>query len=341
MKSVVALLGASDPEMAEIERLLRAAGVEVFHASVGGRRCHPGNAYSADGPAVPPGGTGTVLRVECDAAPGSPLADQLAASEVSVIDHHRPGDPGYGRPPGEFLAASSLGQTISWLARRGALPYGWEPSAVSRPWCRARIQEGRRVVWDGDQWVAIQHYVLDQHPKGLLIPSGLVLAAAGDHCPAAAYAGQCTGVDPDELLRWRISSRAAFQGRSEAEILADVAAARVTIAAAPKTDLAPGVEVRDLRCRTIPELPEALLRAGEAALAAVIERDGRRKVVLIGAGEGSLAGRAPVEAFLGGWAARAGLADLYGDPDRGYAGGYLPAPPLRTLRGGPPLRGQP
>ena len=61
----------------------------------------------------------------------------------------------------------------------------------------------------------------------------------------------------------------------------------------------------------------------------------------VGAGEGSLAGRAPVEAFLGGWAARAGLADLYGDPDRGYAGGYLPAPPLRTLRGGPPLRGQP
>ena len=336
MKSVVALLGASDPEMAEIERLLRAAGVEVFHASVGGRRCHPGNAYSADGPAVPPGGTGTVLRVECDAAPGSPLADQLAASEVSVIDHHRPGDPGYGRPPGEFLAASSLGQTISWLARQGLLR---APAWYTRELLEScgRGHTGRLRYAHGGGW----EVATDLDGGWASVSADLVLAAAGDHCPAAAYAGQCTGVDPDELLRWRISSRAAFQGRSEAEILADVAAARVTIAAAPKTDLAPGVEVRDLRCRTIPELPEALLRAGEAALAAVIERDGRRKVVLIGAGEGSLAGRAPVEAFLGGWAARAGLADLYGDPDRGHAGGYLPAPPLRTLRGGPPLRGQP
>src|SRR5690606_25622302 len=41
---------------------------------------------------------------------------------VVVIDHHRPGDPGYGRPPEEFLAASSIGQVITELARLGRLP---------------------------------------------------------------------------------------------------------------------------------------------------------------------------------------------------------------------------
>lgn len=51
-------------------------------------------------------------------------------------------------------------------------------------------------------------------------------------------------------------------------------------------------------------------------------RDPRPKVGVIGAGEGTVPGTAPVEAFLGGWAEQQGLVDLYGDPVRGYAGGY-------------------
>jgi hypothetical protein len=36
------------------------------------------------------------------------------------------------------------------------------------------------------------------------IPQRYVLAAAADHCLAAAYRGECHGVDPDALMRWRV-----------------------------------------------------------------------------------------------------------------------------------------
>ena len=178
------------------------------------------------------------------------------------------------------------------------------------------------------------------------IPADLVLAAAGDHCPAAAYRGACPGVDPDDLARHRAATRAEFQGRPGTEVLADVERAMVALQAAPYAVLAPptagllyglcdgycpggahthddAVRVRDLRSvGVVPELPEAAVRLGVAYLAAIPERDGRVKIVLGGAGEGTLAGRAPVEAFLGGWAAEQGLVGIYGDPARGYAGGY-------------------
>src|SRR5690606_8892557 len=51
-----------------------------------------------------------VYRVECD-GPVIPAGAQ-------VIDHHRPGDPGFGKSPAEFMSASSIGQTIAELAIR-------------------------------------------------------------------------------------------------------------------------------------------------------------------------------------------------------------------------------
>src|SRR5690606_36820249 len=66
------------------------------------------------------------------------------------------------------------------------------------------------------------------------IPHDLVLTAAADHCLAAAYRGECPGVDPDTLMRWRVESRAAFQRRSPAEILADIERARQSLRQAPE-----------------------------------------------------------------------------------------------------------
>src|SRR5690606_12426626 len=45
------------------------------------------------------------------------------------------------------------------------------------------------------------------------IPHDLVLTAAADHCLGAAYRGECPGVDTDELLAYRVASRARFQHR--------------------------------------------------------------------------------------------------------------------------------
>lgn len=96
----VFLLGADDPEMRAISEVLKAANCEVRYATADGRRVHPGNAYKAD---VCERGELTLVLVECE-----PL--ELSGGEWIRIDHHRPGDPGYGLGPARFWEASSLGQ---------------------------------------------------------------------------------------------------------------------------------------------------------------------------------------------------------------------------------------
>lgn len=199
------------------------------------------------------------------------------AALIIRIDHHAPGDPGYGRPPADFLPASSIGQVVSELARLG------------------------------HEWA---------------IPTDDILyVAAADHCLAAAYRGECPGVDPDRLMRWRVEQRAAHQGRSAENVRADIERARSALAAAPVLDLGrPGepdapLLVRDLRGQYWPELPEAGTRYGYDYLTAVPDPDGRTKVVV--SGRGSV-----IRAFLEYWAPAEGLQELYGDPARGFAGGY-------------------
>ncbi|MGH8278497.1 MAG: hypothetical protein ACRETQ_02900 [Gammaproteobacteria bacterium] len=109
MKNAMFVLGAVDPEMRAIESLLRAQQVRFEYARVGGKRVYPANAYQAGLPeaarALLKAG-GRVYAVEC--------IDRLPAG-VTRIDHHRPGDPGYSRPPAEYWAASSFGQTVAAL----------------------------------------------------------------------------------------------------------------------------------------------------------------------------------------------------------------------------------
>lgn len=108
------VLGADDPEMVEIERIVRSRGVCVY-ARTSGRRVHPANAYAAD-PIVMPNGY-TPVFVECAPRRGRPNGS-------IVVDHHQPGDPGYGRKPAEFMAASSVGQVLRLL--------GIEPDLTQR-----------------------------------------------------------------------------------------------------------------------------------------------------------------------------------------------------------------
>src|SRR5690606_24161844 len=104
------------------------------------------------------------------------------------------------------------------------------------------------------------------------------LVAAADHCLAAAYRGECPGVDPEELMQWRAESRARFQRRPVEAVLADVERARAALREAPVVSLAEGIHARDLRGQQIAELPEAAAREGLCFIAALDER-GRLKVV--------------------------------------------------------------
>jgi hypothetical protein len=192
-------------------------------------------------------------------------------------------------------------------------------------------------------------YVLQTSGLAFVVPYDIVLTAAADHCLEAAYRGRCPGVDPEELLEWRAATRAAFQQRPVEDVLADINAARARIRAAAVHRGDPGetpVLVADLSNQLhISELPEAACREGIAVIA--MGQDGPRKgrhtyatpdprkgVWEAGdkAWEYNLPGRekivllaapaALVEAFLAGDIVP-GLRDRYGDPARGFAGGYF------------------
>lgn len=286
------ILGASDPELEAIEGILAERGEVIAYATFVGRadealmrivtggkgvsRVHPGNAYKADSWDV----LGVhdddleaffekvdeYVYVECGMCDGP-----LDKPEIHV-DHHLPGDPGFGGPPTEFWESSSIGQVYELLG----------------------IKPGKEQLF----------------------------IAAADHCPAAAYQGKCPGVQPDELADWRIRSRAAFQGCTESEVRRRVLVAMNVIDNAPTIDLG-DIDIADVREQgQVPELPEACLRLGRAVLYRLEAPDGRMKIGIIGAGEGTAAGIEPIEAFLDGWAASQGLIDMYGDCVRGYCGSY-------------------
>lgn len=350
------ILGAPDPEMELIEELLRKCGETVVYATdESGRRVHPGNAYRCPVPEVPE--DSTVYAVEC--------IGELPEGWIR-IDHHRPGDPGYGRSPDEFLPASSIGQVIAELATmrwwreetpEGNVYFPWEIPIEPAGWrtlpggshhdhdskwgidevgeytvdaygesgdalVKEMVEEGGYYHVPSIGWVYVASrggFELGGSVDAIVIPNHFVLCAASDHCLAAAYRGECSGVDPDALMDWRIETRAAFQERPASEILADINRACMVLREAPSIDIG-GYAVRDLRDRVVPELPEAALREEAAYLTLVTDRDGRRKVVLGGRTFSKM-----VKAFMAEWAPAHGLVDIYGDPARGFAGGYLPS----------------
>ncbi len=212
------ILGAADPEMEAIEALLHECGERVAYAlDDRGQRVHAGNAYRCmpldhDLPADDQSHPETVYWVECDVDDAhSRVTD---GPGLRRIDHHRPGDPGHGQPPAEFLPASSLGQMIVELAKLGRLPRSWHFSSPG-PADRAgslyyhghRDAEaiGGEIRGCGPRvWQIEQAAECAGSACSLvgLVPRDLVLTAAADHCLGAAYHGECPGVDPDELVRW-------------------------------------------------------------------------------------------------------------------------------------------
>lgn len=360
------ILGASDPEMAAIERLLLEAGEPIAYAQSGGVRVTTASAYQMDGFERPAACDevaasmqtwyDTAYHVECGTARDRHL--HRIGVHVVRIDHHRPGDPGHGRKPAEFLSASSIGQVIAELARLHLLLVGTPLTHVPTRWHSQVVAFAFRD-WDG--WG--EAWAISDGTGWRRLPDELVHIAAADHCLAAAYRGACPGVDQDTLMRWRAESRAKFQRRPVADLLADVESARAALRAAPTLVLAPrsghcagphcGCGERsygsgdphattangtgdcycecdecqastgphyaaDMRSQHVPELPEASAREGQCFVADGLPgHDGRIKVVC------QSGTPAQIDAFMRIWAQANGLVDLYGDPARGFAGGYI------------------
>lgn len=305
------VLGAHDPEMEAIEALLRRCGARYVYAeSAPGVRVHPGNAYRSSVPAEIPAGT-LVYLVECARSPEQPVRGQMSGAPTAElvpdwgywteirIDHHRAGDPGFGRPPEDFWAASSIGQACAVLGSHA--PPEWDRRFAAR----------ENAYWH------------DSPREGYItqIPLELLMVAAADHCLGAAYAGKCPGVDPDALMSFRAAERARLQGRPVEDVLADIADTQAALqhAAPVLLDDDEHLVVSDMRREAPwPELPEAATRLGIGYMSGPLESpDGRKKFTCSGSS-------AQVTAWMRHWAPKAGLIDIYGDPARGFAGGFAP-----------------
>lgn len=355
---IIFILGASDPEMESIQELLDGANVNYIYAMKDGKRVHPGNAYSADIPAdddyediVVRGGV--MYLVECEindprlGLHGNPDTPAI----VFTIDHHRPGDPGFGKGPEDFLSASSIGQVFTILQR---CHHYVAPGKKYKESCNCSSDDGFTLEaleasgWKScgndhkctsDKWVLVDEDGVCRHYPHE-VPDEIVVVAAADHCLGHAYRGLCPGVNKNDLMAWRVRTRAAFQNRSEDDVMADISSA-VAILTDPKTPILIGVRdyyalgvvhedaldgapydeldpIMDLRDSpvVIPELPEAGAIEGIAYCAIVSDKGGKRKVVL------GCATPDQVRAWMV-WAELEGLTGIYGDPARGFAGGYL------------------
>jgi hypothetical protein len=238
-------------------------------------------------------------------------------ASITTLDHHRPGDRGYGRPPAEYLTASSIGQVLMYCAPQLMALY------------HAGCEQPEPFLSNENDSLGCRNC----NAVVYVVPR-LRLIAAADHCLGAAYRGQCPGVDPNELMVWRAESRAQFQRRATEMVLADIERARAIVQRAKNLDAvtedgyptgkglgvtnAPrGIanllhpDKRWLVDGVIPELPEAAAREGRAYITTIPGPGGRTKVVL------QCAEPQHVRWFLEEFPA----VEKYGDPERGFAGG--------------------
>ena len=144
------------------------------------------------------------------------------------------------------------------------------------------------------------------------------LIAASDHCPSHAFQGKCPGIDIAALKAMRARNSAAFCNMSVEEWTAIVDSSIAILRALPVAT-AGGGEYR-VSTTDIPLLNHAQLIAGIPVQYVMSgnDRDPRTKVGLLG-GEPEM-----ISAWMD-EKRNDGLVAIYGDPARGYAGGYLPA----------------
>lgn len=248
------VLGAPDHEMMEIRRICREEGLMHAHATFCGTIARSEEAYQATGiKGLLPKEPVRIVFVECNVA--SLRYDDL-------IDHHQPGDFGYGRPPQEYLEGSSLGQFLAMI--------GKEPTTTQR------------------------------------------VIAAADHCLMAAYRGDCPGVSPEAVKEFRETSRCMAQRIDLPELRRKFEAAHEALRVAPRITIE-DVPVAWFESSPPSEMSEVSARLGIPYAYVRKQGDGRVKSAI----------RSAPARVVSAWIERCGLKNIYGDPQRGFAGGYF------------------
>lgn len=142
------------------------------------------------------------------------------------------------------------------------------------------------------------------------------LVAAADHCLSAAMRGECKGIDPGELMTWRVTARAAMGDMQPWLLKRMISRAVERIESLPRIQFG-GVQIVDGSFDTTPELRDAAAVAGVPIITTRKNAAGNVKVGLYGAHPDVVTGW--MDAMRG-----SGFVDhTYGNPFREYAGAVL------------------
>ena len=115
-KEAIFVLGALDPEMREIARVLKKSARRHHHAAKDSQPVTTRNAYDADSVVNLARGGHFNEALLLAHAPTAFVECTLRGRDPLVrVDHHHPGDPGYDKPPERYLEGSSLGQALRLL----------------------------------------------------------------------------------------------------------------------------------------------------------------------------------------------------------------------------------
>ena len=279
MKAIKIMVIFGDQHDSAARKLARAAGYVIATATLDGKSVHAGNAYKANGFRVDEGDLTNVEKVivfECSPA----VAGDLEV--IAVCNHLNLGVSGYGSVPEKFLPASSVGQLIKIItSTMGEIVWktiGWTAyiaDAIGRNDIYFRFFEPENVWMVGFDLI---DPLLWDSSFMWEVPQEIVFAAAGDHCPADAYAGRCPGVDPKKFLEFRVRQKVAFYAnypelpsKTAEEIFADIESAKRRLCLAMTVS-----GVRDLQTRGMhdsEELREAAFMVREAYNVSLLDTD--------------------------------------------------------------------
>lgn len=330
------ILGAQDVEAKFIEQMCREHGVPVGYALHGGERVNPRTAYRTeayefDGE-VSTHWDRVTCMVECRAHDHQ---------HIRYIDHHFPGDAGYGQPPENYWEASSIGQVAKFIgceptltrrlvaaadhcleaAYRGRCP-GVDPAELLK--FRAAEKAAHRGCTVDDVLADIDAAIerlerAPTWPRFVERTSGYPVVTRDlpywvpwvescdvrRRCYAAVPDGEH---DPDGYIIYS-GPPMGYTGGLGCYDEGDCHPVREwEIDGKPPE---PWHYLRDLRGEVVPELPEAACYLGVPYLAT--PEPGK---VTLGAAPPEL-----VRLFMDGKIME--LSGIYGDPARGFAGGYL------------------
>ncbi|MEX6780337.1 hypothetical protein [Pseudomonas aeruginosa] len=214
----------------------------------------------------------------------------------------------------------------------------YQADALSR-----RVEAARQVVWvecrtpdyNSDRDLIVDHH--NEGDPGFAAPpasywegssigqvasliggkhSDFKLVAASDHCLSAAMRGECPGVDPKELMAWRITARSAMAKIQPWVLRRRIERASERVLELPRLNLG-GVLIADGSFDSTPELRDAAALVQIPILTTRKTSSGQIKIGLYGAEPDVVA------VWLSSMRAADVVDHAYGNPHREYAGAVL------------------